>query len=125
MKRVTVRNSVMITAITFAALLILCRVFGGSFWPPVALHRMLNWGLYRGLAQVVPGMQEEEALRAMGRPSFTITQGDDQRFPVPGYYYDGHPMSAKVLVYYGEFDAIAYIYIGASGKVEHISAGGS
>jgi hypothetical protein len=47
------------------------------------------------------------------------------RIYIKGYEESPYPISYKVIVYWGGFDAIAYVYINQAGKVEKTFIGGS
>ena len=110
------RHKTLVSSLTFVLLVII-----GS----LLFLRILNWNVYKDFGKISAGMSEAEVVRILGKSLDIIKAGDGKAFPIPGYASDTYPISEKVLVYYGDFDSIAYVYINRSGRVEHVFAGGS
>jgi hypothetical protein len=95
------------------------------------------------------GMTEEDIIELYGDPRFVYyfdstgclklkdnISGDESTLPkyadpanykiqIESYDRSPYPITHKIIVYWGSFDAIAYVYIGQDGKVERKFVGGS
>ena len=78
------------------------------------------------ISKVSPGMTEDEVIRKLGKP-FEVQSPEtgQQRCRVDGYSHTERTISNRCLVYFGAYEAIAYVYIDRNGRVEDVFVGGS
>jgi hypothetical protein len=100
-------------------------------------------------AYIHRGMTEDDVIKLYGEPRFEYyfnstgslilkdnVSGEESAVPkyfdtgnykiqINGYQKSPYPITHKIIVYWGGFDAIAYVYINRDGKVEKKFVGGS
>lgn len=90
-----------------------------------ALHWLAFGDEYKKLRQVQVGMSEQQVTAILGRPDLDYAKDTaPSNYYVDGYTHPKRAISAKLLIYI-ENEAIAYVYVGADGRVEEIFVGGS
>jgi len=80
---------------------------------------------YRKFKTITPGMSEAQVRARFGEPYKEYTKDNAPAdYYMHGYHYEQRQISDKVLIYLdGEY--VCYVYLDASGKVEHLVTGGS
>jgi hypothetical protein len=68
------------------------------------------------------GQTESSVQGAMGQPNSIYRKTDlGETFPLEGVVWDGWKVAHEVLVYRGPGYSVAYVYLDAEGRVEHVA----
>lgn len=77
-------------------------------------------------AKIRLGMSEEQLIRSLGPPDqVQSTRTGQQTCQFPGFSHAQKLISNRCLIYLGNQDAIAYVYVDKRGSVEDVYIGGS
>jgi hypothetical protein len=114
LKRVKCNRTLLLTAITGVGWLAACSIGELPFRED-----------YAKLRAIKVGMTEKEVRDRLGAPLETHQKGTPpEKFCVSGRWCDKTPIGNRLLIYILS-EPIAYVYIGADDRVEHVSVGGS
>ena len=96
------------------AIAIIVATAASVYWPEHRLKRNASGAL---------GLSESQVIAKLGAPSSVVTAAQAQTSPQwwgPSWHpAPNRPVANKVLLYYASFTG-ALIYVGQSGKVEHV-----
>ena len=77
-------------------------------------------------AKIKVGVTEAEVIRSLGDPHQVQSPGTGQQTcQLSGFSHSQKLISTRCLIYLGNHDAIAYVYIDNRGRVEDVYVGGS
>jgi hypothetical protein len=93
---------------------------------PLLVDDPLDEARERLRARVSPARTEDELVREMGPPFRVVTPGlTDKTCRLEGWSFDSRPISHRCLIYRGDLDLVAYVYVDQDGRIEGAHLGGS